>query len=71
MAETKEKDIIDAETAGEPKSAAKPRVRKKAEPKEKAAPVQLPEDPAELAKYKADKLNALIEKGKKAGKLTS
>ena len=71
MAETKEKDIIDAETAGEPKSAAKPRARKKAEPKEKAAPVQLPEDPAELAKYKADKLNALIEKGKKAGKLTS
>ena len=49
MAETKEKDIIDAETAGEPKSAAKPRARKKAEPKEKAAPVQLPEDPAELA----------------------
>ena len=71
MAETKEKDIIDAETAGDPKSAAKPRARKKAEPKEKAAPVQLPEDPAELAKYKADKLNALIEKGKKAGKLTS
>ena len=71
MAETKEKDIIDAETAGDPKRAAKPRARKKAEPKEKAAPVQLPEDPAELAKYKADKLNALIEKGKKAGKLTS
>ena len=37
----------------------------------KAAEVQAPEDPELLAKQKEEKLNALIEKGKKAGKLTS
>ena len=37
----------------------------------KAAEVQAPEDPELLAKQKEEKLNALIEKGKKADKLTS
>jgi RNA polymerase primary sigma factor len=37
----------------------------------KAAEAQVPEDPELLAKQKEEKLNALIEKGKKAGKLTS
>ena len=50
----------------------KPRARRKAAEKaEKPEKPALPEDPEELAKYKAEKLNALIEKGKKAGKLTS
>ena len=43
--------------------------RKSAAAKTAEAPV--PEDPELLAKQKEDKLNALIEKGKKAGKLTS
>lgn len=56
--------------------AAKPRARKKASVKtektaENTAENALPEDPAEFAKYKEEKLNALVEKGKKAGKLTS
>ena len=76
MPETKEKDkeIKDVKLAD---AGEKPRTRRKAADKsdkadkaEKAADV-LPEDPEELAKYKAEKLNALIEKGKKAGKLTS
>ena len=76
MPETKEKDeeIKDVKLAA---AGEKPRARRKAADKsdkadkaEKAADV-LPEDPEELAKYKAEKLNALIEKGKKAGKLTS
>ena len=76
MPETKEKDkeIKDVKLAA---AGEKPRTRRKAADKsdkadkaEKAADV-LPEDPEELAKYKAEKLNALIEKGKKAGKLTS
>ena len=76
MPETKEKDkeIKDVKLAA---AGEKPRIRRKAADKsekadkaEKAADV-LPEDPEELAKYKAEKLNALIEKGKKAGKLTS
>ncbi len=37
----------------------------------KTAEVPVPEDPELLAKQKEEKLNALIEKGKKAGKLTS
>ena len=37
----------------------------------KAAEAPVPEDPELLAKQKEEKLNALIEKGKKAGKLTS
>ena len=54
---------------------AKPRAhRKSAEKADKsaknAAP-EMPEDPEAAAKLKAEKLNALIEKGKKAGKLTS
>ena len=76
MPETKEKDkeIKDVKLAA---AGEKPRARRKAADKsdkaekaEKAADV-LPEDPEELAKYKAEKLNALIEKGKKTGKLTS
>lgn len=76
MPETKEKDkeIKDVKLAA---AGEKLRTRRKAADKsdkadkaEKAADV-LPEDPEELAKYKAEKLNALIEKGKKAGKLTS
>ena len=76
MPETKEKDkeIKDVKLAA---AGEKPRARRKvadksdkADKAEKAADV-LPEDPEELAKYKAEKLNALIEKGKKAGKLTS
>ena len=43
--------------------------RKSAAAKTAEAPV--PEDPELLAKQKEEKLNALIEKGKKAGKLTS
>ena len=43
--------------------------RKSAAAKTAKAPV--PEDPELLAKQKEEKLNALIEKGKKAGKLTS
>ena len=43
--------------------------RKSAAAKTAEAPV--PEDPELLAKQKDEKLNALIEKGKKAGKLTS
>ena len=37
----------------------------------KPAEHEAPEDPELLAKQKEEKLNALIEKGKKAGKLTS
>ena len=37
----------------------------------KSAEHEAPEDPELLAKQKEEKLNALIEKGKKAGKLTS
>ena len=37
----------------------------------KTAEAPVPEDPELLAKQKEEKLNALIEKGKKAGKLTS
>ena len=76
MPETKEKDkeIKDVKlaAAGEKPSARRKAADKsdKADKAEKAADV-LPEDPEELAKYKAEKLNALIEKGKKAGKLTS
>ena len=76
MPETKEKDkeIKDVKLALPARSRA-PGERPRTSPTrpikaEKAADV-LPEDPEELAKYKAEKLNALIEKGKKAGKLTS
>ena len=71
----KDKDITKVEMpAAVP--AAKPRARKKASVKtektaENTAENALPEDPAEFAKYKEEKLNALVEKGKKAGKLTS
>ena len=54
-----------AEEAAEAKTKAKKRNSHKAE----EAPV--PEDPELLAKQKEEKLNALIEKGKKSGKLTS
>ena len=47
----------------------KHKCRKSAAAKTAEAPV--PEDPELLAKQKEEKLNALIEKGKKAGKLTS
>ena len=63
-----EKDTIEsraAEEAAEAKTKAKKRNSHKAE----EAPV--PEDPELLAKQKEEKLNALIEKGKKSGKLTS
>ena len=63
-----EKDTIEsraAEEAAEAKTKAKKRNSHKAE----EAPV--PEDPELLAKLKEEKLNALIEKGKKSGKLTS
>ena len=73
MADIKEKDKEIKEVklpAGAP--ATKSRTRKKAAEKtEKPAENALPEDPEEFAKYKEEKLNALIEKGKKAGKLTS
>lgn len=77
MADIKEKDKditkVEMPTAV---PAAKPRARKKASVKtektaENTAENALPEDPAEFAKYKEEKLNALVEKGKKAGKLTS
>ena len=66
----KDKDITKVEMpAAVP--AAKPRARKKASVKtektaENTAENALPEDPAEFAKYKEEKLNALVEKGKKA-----
>ena len=73
MADIKEKDKEIKEVklpAGAP--ATKSRTRKKAAEKtEKPAENALPEDPEEFAKYKEEKLNSLIEKGKKAGKLTS
>ena len=73
MADIKEKDKEIKEVklpAGAP--ATKSRTRKKAAEKtEKPAENALPEDPEEFAKYKEEKLNALIEKCKKAGKLTS
>ena len=74
MADIKEKDRELEAAAGQEGEAPRPRARRKAPEKkeaEKAAGNSLPEDPEELAKYKAEKLNALIEKGKKAGKLTS
>ena len=67
MADNKEKDTLAAPAAPRPRTRKKPPEKKEAE-KPAAA---LPEDPEELARYKADKLNALVEKGKKAGKLTS
>ena len=69
MADIKEKDReLEAAAA----AAAPGRSRRKAAAKaEPAQEKRLPEDPAELAKYKEDRLNSLIEKGKKAGKLTS
>ncbi len=74
MADIKEKDRELEAAAGQEGETPRPRARRKAPEKkeaEKAAGNSLPEDPEELAKYKAEKLNALIEKGKKAGKLTS
>ena len=67
MADNKEKDTLAAPAAPRPRTRKKPPEKKEAE-KPAAA---LPEDPEELARYKAEKLNALVEKGKKAGKLTS
>ena len=73
MADIKEKDKEIKEVklpAGAP--ATKSRTRKKAAEKtEKPAENALPEDPEEFSKDKEEKLNSLIEKGKKAGKLTS
>ena len=67
MPETKDKERDTAEAAQE-----KPRARRKAAEKaEKPEKPALPEDPEELARYKSEKLDALVEKGKKAGKLTS
>ncbi len=63
-----ENEIVEsraAEEAAETKSKARKRSAHKAE----EAPA--PEDPELLAKQKEEKLNALIEKGKKSGKLTS
>ena len=73
MPDTKEKDreIENVKLPAEP-AQEKPRARRRAaDHSEKPAADTMPEDPAELAKYKEEKLNALIEKGKKAGKLTS
>ena len=69
----KDKTLEDIKLPAQPE--AKPRAhRKSAEKADKsaknAAP-EMPEDPEAAAKLKAEKLNALIEKGKKAGKLTS
>ncbi|HIQ88017.1 MAG TPA: RNA polymerase sigma factor RpoD [Candidatus Scatomorpha gallistercoris] len=72
MPEIKEKDqaVTEVKLAGEP-AQEKPRTRKKASTKPEAPENTLPDDPEAAAKLKAEKLNALIEKGKKAGKLTS
>ncbi len=70
MPEIKEKDkaVTDVKLAA---AQEKPRARKKAASKPEGAENALPDDPEAAAKLKEEKLNALIEKGKKAGKLTS
>ena len=55
--------------AQEEAAEAKVKLRRRSSHKTEEAPA--PEDPELLAKQKEEKLNALIEKGKKAGKLTS
>ena len=55
--------------AQEEDAEAKVKSRRRSSHKTEEAPA--PEDPELLAKQKEEKLNALIEKGKKAGKLTS
>ena len=51
--------------------AAEAKVKSRRRSSHKAEEAPAPEDPELLAKQKEEKLNALIEKGKKAGKLTS
>ena len=51
--------------------AAEEKVKSRRRSSHKAEEAPAPEDPELLAKQKEEKLNALIEKGKKAGKLTS
>ena len=63
MSENEMNESRIAEEAAEAKKAKKRGAHKAEEP--------VPEDPELLAKQKEEKLNALIEKGKKSGKLTS
>ena len=72
MPEIKEKDksITNVKLPGEAEQA-KPRTRRKTASKPEGAEDAQVNDPEALAQIKAEKLNALIEKGKKAGKLTS
>ena len=65
MSENEKNESRTAEEAAEAKTKSKKRAPHRAE----EAPV--PEDPELLARQKEEKLNALIEKGKKSGKLTS
>lgn len=65
MSENEKNESRTAEDAAEVKTKSKKRAPHRAE----EAPV--PEDPELLARQKEEKLNALIEKGKKSGKLTS